>query len=249
MLQQTQVARVIPVWTRFIDEFPTPEVCAAAPLAQVLRAWQGMGFARRARYLHECAKTIVDIHHGRVPQAVAELRALPGIGSYTAHAVASFAFNSPVAVLDTNVGRVVARAIANRRLTPREAQAVASELLVTSAPAQWNQLMLDLGAQFCRATPLCDECPVRRHCEWHQQGGDDPAIKSGGVSKPQSKFAGSKRQQRGLVLRALGAGPSTKRQLGEVDGIDENRLDEVLAELSLDGLVARRGSKYQLPGD
>jgi len=249
MLQQTQVARVIPAWTSFLEEFPTPAACATAPLAQVLRAWQGMGFARRARYLHECAKTIANVHGGLVPPTVTELRALPGIGAYTAHAVASFAFHEPVAVLDTNVGRVVARAIANRRLTAREAQEVATELLPTSDSAQWNQLMLDLGAQFCKSKPLCEACPVQRHCRWRQRGGDDPAIKSGGVSQPQSKFAGSTRQQRGLVLRALGLEAATKRQLLTFDGIDAARLDDVLAALTSDGLISRRGPKYQLPGD
>jgi len=249
MLQQTQVARVIPAWLNFLELFPTPQVCAAAPLADILRAWQGMGFARRARNLQLAAQVIVYDFEGVVPSTPEALRTLPGVGAYTAHAVASFAFREPVAVLDTNVGRVVARAIANETLSAKRAQEVATELLGTTDSAQWNQLMLDLGAQFCRATPLCDTCPVASVCAWRRAGGPDPAVRSGGVSTPQTRFAGSLRQQRGLVLRNLGPTPMSRAVLERQVGIDSVRLSEVLDGLVSDGLVERRKSSYCLPGD
>jgi A/G-specific adenine glycosylase len=249
MLQQTQVARVIPAWINFLELFPTPQVCATAPLADILRAWQGMGFARRARNLQLAAQVIVEKFDGAVPSSAEALRTLPGVGAYTANAVASFAFGEPVAVLDTNVGRVVARAIANETLAPKRAQEVATELLGGSDSAQWNQLMLDLGAQFCRAKPLCDTCPVASACAWHRSGGLDPATGSGGVSTPQTRFAGSLRQQRGLVLRSLGSTPMSRGVLERQAGIDPVRLPEVLDGLVSDGLVERRKSSYSLPGD
>jgi A/G-specific adenine glycosylase len=249
MLQQTQVARVIPAWLNFLELFPTPQVCAAAPLADILRAWQGMGFARRARNLQMAAQVIVKDFEGVVPSTPEALRSLPGVGAYTAHAVASFAFREPVAVLDTNVGRVVARAIANETLSPKRAQELATELLGTTDSAQWNQLMLDLGAQFCRAKPLCDACPVASACAWRLAGGPDPAVRSGGVSTPQTRFAGSLRQQRGLVVRSLGSTPMSRAVLERQVGIDPVRLPEVLDGLVSDGLVERRKSSYYLPGD
>jgi A/G-specific adenine glycosylase len=249
MLQQTQVARVIPAWLNFLQLFPTPQVCATAPLADILRAWQGMGFARRARNLQLAAQVMVEKFDGAVPSTVEALRTLPGVGAYTANAVASFAFGEPVAVLDTNVGRVVARAIANETLSPKRAQGVATELLGGGDSAQWNQLMLDLGAQFCRAKPLCDTCPVAPVCAWHRSGGPDPASGSGGVSTPQTRFVGSLRQQRGLVLRYLGDRPMTRGLLERQTGIDADRLQEVLDGLQSDGLIERTKTSYCLPGD
>jgi A/G-specific adenine glycosylase len=249
MLQQTQVARVIPAWLNFLELFPTPQACATAPLADILRAWQGMGFARRARNLQLAAQVIVENFDGAVPSTAESLRTLPGVGAYTANAVASFAFREPVAVLDTNVGRVVARAIANETLSPRRAQAVATELLGGSDSAQWNQLMLDLGAQFCRAKPLCETCPVASACVWRQAGGPDPATGSGGVSTPQTRFDGSFRQQRGLVLRYLADRSMTRGVLVRQAGIDSGRLHAVLDGLLRDGLIERTKTAYSLPGD
>ena len=115
MLQQTQTSRVIAPWQRFLDHFPTPTACANAPLGDVLRLWEGLGFHRRAKFLHDTAIALRDNHGGTVPRDVKELRSLPGVGAYTANAIASFAFGTPTAVLDTNVGRILARAVANRR--------------------------------------------------------------------------------------------------------------------------------------
>jgi len=246
MLQQTQVSRVLPRYEAFLDAFPTPSACAAVPLSRVLLLWQGLGFTRRAKNLHDSARLIHEKFDGRVPATLAELRELPGVGAYTAAAVASFAFGVEAAALDTNVGRVLARALANERLTTKAAEALADDVLDRDDPGQWNQLMIDLGAQFCRATPRCDDCPVRRRCAWRQAGGHDPALRSAGVSTPQSTFAGSLRQQRGAVLRHLGAGPRTAKALAGAEGIDPERLDGVLDDLQRDGLIERVARTFRL---
>ena len=162
MLQQTQASRVVEPWTRFMDQFPTPRACAEAPLADVLVAWRGLGYHRRAKALHDAAKVLCERFNGAVPRSVAELATLPGVGEYTANAVASFAFGEAVAALDTNVGRVLARALANRPLTRGEAKELSTRLLGRSPSARFNQAMIDLGAQHCHASPRCVDCPLNR---------------------------------------------------------------------------------------
>jgi A/G-specific adenine glycosylase len=209
-----------------------------------------LGYHRRAKQLHEAARILRDEFHDEVPREPAQLRTLPGVGPYTANAVASFAFGERVAVLDTNVGRVLARALANRRLRVSEARALASELLPRTKVASFNQAMLDLGAQFCRATPRCEECPVATHCAWRQYGGEDPAPLSAGVSRRQPAFEGSNRQVRGRVLDALRQGPHSRRQLlVSLVGITAPRRNEALAGLLRDGLITRDGRTFSLAGD
>jgi A/G-specific adenine glycosylase len=250
MLQQTQTSRVIEPWTQFMARFPTPSSCAQASLKEVLTVWRGLGYHRRAKSLHEAARTLRDEFNDVVPRETAQLRSLPGVGPYTASAVASFAYGQPVAVLDTNVGRVLARALVNRRLGPSEAKALASELLPRTNSATFNQAMLDLGAQFCRATPRCAGCPVATHCAWRQRGGEDPAPQSAGVSRPQPPFDGSNRQLRGRVLNALRDGPHSRRQLvRNLVDVTASRRDEVLAGLVRDGLIAHRAQTFALAGD
>lgn len=246
MLQQTQTSRVLGPWKVFLERFPTPTSCADSPLSGVLTLWTGLGYPRRAKALHAAARMIRDEFSGEVPRSVIDLKRLPGVGDYTAHAVASFAFAEPVAVLDTNVGRVLARALANRSLRHREASTLAAHLVPRRGSSAFNQAMLDLGAQFCRATPRCDACPVSKHCAWHNEGGEDPAPFSAGVSRAQSAFLGSNRQLRGQVLRALGRGPCSLDELDvQVDALGARR-DEVLQGLIDDGLVSRRGSSVAL---
>jgi A/G-specific adenine glycosylase len=247
MLQQTQTSRVVEPWRRFLEQFPTPTRCADAPLSAVLTSWTGLGYPRRAKALHAAARVIRDEFAGDVPSDVPSLRQLPGVGEYTAHAVASFAFQRPVAVLDTNVGRVLARALENRTLVRSEARALAATLMPSQNSAGFNQAMLDLGAQFCRAAPRCDACPVRAHCAWRREGGDDPAPESAGVSRAQATFAGSNRQLRGSVLRALSEEPRTVRQLARILGdVAPSRRREVLESLVRDGLITREGASYCL---
>ena len=247
MLQQTQTSRVVEPWHRFLELFPTPTRCADAPLSAVLTAWKGLGYPRRAKALHGAARIVRDDYAGEVPSNVAQLLELPGVGEYTAHAVASFAFGEPVAVLDTNVGRVLARALENRTLRHAEARALAASLVPQRDSARFNQAMLDLGAQFCRATPICEFCPMRTNCAWHRDGGHDPAPRSAAVSRPQTTFKGSNRELRGRVLRELTASPRTARQIARVLGeVEASRRREVLEGLAHDGLITRRGQTYSL---
>ena len=231
-----------------MELFPTPSACANASLADVLSAWKGLGYPRRAKALHDSARILRDEYGDTVPSSVEELRRLPGIGEYTSAAVASFAFGGRAAVVDTNVGRVLSRALANRRLGQNEARTMAKELLPRKDAAAFNQAMLDLGAQFCRATPRCEICPLEKLCAWRREGGEDPAPLSAAVSRPQSTFEGSNRQLRGQVLRALLEGPRSRHQLSRVlSGAAVPRSDEVLTGLLRDGLITKRSNTYSLP--
>lgn len=247
MLQQTQTSRVIEPWRRFLECLPTPTDCADAPLSTILQLWGGLGYHRRAKALHSAARTIRDDFDGVVPDDVASLRSLSGVGEYTANAIASFAFGQRVAVLDTNVGRVLARALTNRSLAVCEARAVAKELLPRSGVASHNQALLDLGAQFCKSTPLCGSCPVRRSCAWQREGGDDPAPNSAGVSRPQSRFAGSDRQVRGRVLALLREGPASRVTLQRsLADVTLERRELIVSGLVNDGLVERTRRGWEL---
>ncbi|HEY5092299.1 MAG TPA: A/G-specific adenine glycosylase [Acidimicrobiales bacterium] len=250
MLQQTQTSRVVGPWRSFLDAYPTPKDCADATLAGVLQRWSGLGYHRRAKALHDAARIIRDEFNGEVPSEVVDLRRLPGVGDYTAHAVASFAYGKPVAVLDTNVGRILARALENRSLRASEARDAARALLPRRDSAGFNQAMLDLGAQFCRSSPRCDDCPVAGVCRWRLEGGLDPAPHSAAVSRPQPAFAGSDRQARGRVLAALREEPqSTTQLLKRLGDVGEVRTTNVIASLMRDGLVGRTGRLIHLSRD
>ena len=158
MLQQTQVLRVVPKWLAFMQRFPTVEHCAAAPLGDVLRVWQGLGYPRRARNLHAAAAEVARLGH--FPRSLEALLALPCVGQYTARAVQAFAFEIDAAVVDTNIARVYAR-VGGRSLTAREVQAAADEAVPKGSGWEWNQCLMELGAVLCRPAPNCGECPVQ----------------------------------------------------------------------------------------
>ncbi len=241
MLQQTQVDRVVPRWERFLRRWPDPAGCAAATVADVLTEWSGLGYPRRARDLHGAAVRVRDHHGGTFPRHLDDLLDLPGVGPYTARAVLAFSFEEDVAVVDTNVGRVLARR-AGRRLTPREAQLAADEWVPVGEGWAWNQGMLDLGALRCRpAVPECTGCPVRRTCLWARTGRPlpDPAAGSAGVSRRQAPFEGSARQARGRLMRALEAGPVPPSELSGVTGRDVAAAVVVADSLVADGLAVR----------
>ena len=253
MAQQTQVSRVVPAYLRFLDRFPTPAACAAAPLGEVLRAWQGLGYNRRARNLHRAAQVVVADHRGRVPSDLAGLLALPGVGAYTARAVLAFAFGADVGVVDTNAGRVVARAVAGRPVRPGEAQRLVDDMVPPGRGWTFGQALLDLGAGVCVArTPRCGGCPVRRRCRWTAEGhaDPDPGVGSAGVSTPQGRFDGSDRQGRGRLVDALRAGLVPAYAVPDVVGWpeDPDRAERVVARLVAEGLVvADRSGSLRLP--
>jgi A/G-specific adenine glycosylase len=243
MTQQTQVARVVPVYERFLRAFPTPAACAAAPLESVLRIWRGLGYNRRARNLHLAARAVVNEHSSKVPDDVASLEALAGVGSYTARAVLAFAYERDVGVVDTNAGRVLARAAAGRALRRAEAEDVVDAMVPPGMAWQFGQALLDLGATICAPVPRCRACPVRRRCRWSAARGaaPDPARGSSGVSRPQARFDGSDRQGRGRLVDALRDGPVPEREVAAMLGwsADPARAARVLAALVGEGLVVR----------
>ena len=244
MAQQTQVARVIPIYRRFLERFPTPAACAGAPLGEVVRAWRGLGYNRRARQVHQAATAIVADHGGHVPEGLAALESLPGVGPYTARAVLAFAFGHDVGVLDTNAGRVVARAAAGRSLTRGEAQRLVDAMVPPGQGWQFNQALLDLGATRCVAgVPQCAGCPVQRRCRWARRGRTepDPAPGSAVVSRRQAAFAGSDRQGRGRLVEALRHRSVRPDEVAEVMGWPDHpeRASGVVGRLVVDGLVVR----------
>jgi A/G-specific adenine glycosylase len=251
MLQQTQVVRVIPAWRAFLGRFPTPADCAAAPAGDVVRAWAGLGYNRRAINLHRAAVAMVERHGGAVPPSLPDLLALPGIGPYTARAVLVFAFEQRHGVLDTNTARVLARAQAGRRLARPEAQALADALVPTDQAWAWNQALLDLGATRCSTSrPKCDACPLAAadECTWWAAGRPepDPATGSAGVSGRQSRFAGSDREGRGRLVAALRDGPVATDEVAAVMGWpdDPDRARRVAAGVLGDGLARAAGDGW-----
>ena len=248
MAQQTQVDRVIPKWTAFLERFPTVQAAAEASAGDLIQMWDGLGYNRRALLLHRCAGEVVHRHSGVFPDDLDMLLALPGIGPYTARAVLAFAFEQDVAVVDTNVGRVLAR-LAGTSLAVKEVQVTADALVPDGAGWEWNQALLDFGATVCaKRTPRCGECPVRPICLWAGEG-IDPAIGSAAVSAPQSRFTGSDRQGRGRLIAALRDGPLSLRDALDALGFgsDKERAERVLAGLVRDEMVVSTSDEVALP--
>lgn len=241
MLQQTQVARVISKWPAFLEAFPTTEHCASAALGDILRLWQGLGYPRRARNLHEAARAIERM--GVFPETLEGLRGLPGVGAYTARAVLAFAFEIDAAVVDTNIARVFAR-VAGRRLTAGQVQALADATLPQGDSWRWNQCLMDLGATLCRPAPRCAGCPLNATCAWRGVGAD-PALGSAGVGRAQGRFEGSERQARGKLLKALAAGSVPVSDTPRV--MAHAAAHRLVAELCAEGLVRTDGDLLHLP--
>jgi A/G-specific adenine glycosylase len=250
MLQQTQVARVLPRYGPLLEQFPTIAACASAPVGDVVKAWHGLGYNRRAVALHRTATACVDRHGGELPTSLVDLQALPGIGPYTARAVLVFAHEADVGVLDVNAARVLARAVAGRPLRPVEAQATADEAVPAGRGWAWNQAMLDLGATVCtKRSPACGRCPVAASCRWRAGGGPDPAIGSAATGSAQSRFAGSDREGRGRFVAALRVGPVAGADVASACGwpADVTRAERVVGGLVADGLVVAVDGSWHLP--
>lgn len=240
MLQQTQAARVAPAYTAFLDAFPTVTGLAAAAPGEVVRRWRGLGYNRRAIALQRAARVIVDEHGGRVPDDLAALRALPGVGDYTARAVLAFAFGRDVAPVDTNVARVLSRAVVGAPLSRREAQQVADRVLPPGRAAAWTSALMDLGATVCTARRIdCPRCPLAARCAWRRRGDTaDPAAIGALRPRPQAPFADSDRAYRGRLVDALRRGRLRREELAAAAGLeDRSRLEAVVASLVRDGLA------------
>ena len=251
MLQQTPVARVIPRLEQWLERWPTPADLAAASPGDAVRAWQSLGYPRRALNLHAAAVAITERHGGMVPHDVPSLLALPGIGDYTARAVAVFAYGHRHPVVDVNTRRVLARAVhgvAEPSAAARRDLADMEAVLPESVPdaRMANAGIMELGAVVCTArSPKCDECPIAAQCAWRLAG--YPAF-TGTRAPVQKKFAGSDRQVRGLIMAELRASdmPVTPGEIGLVWAIDEQR-ERALAGLIADGLVVAADGAYELP--
>jgi A/G-specific adenine glycosylase len=241
MLQQTPVSRVVPKLEQWLERWPTPAALAASAPGEAVRAWNKLGYPRRALWLHACAVTIVEKFAGEVPRSVDDLLSLPGVGPYTARAVAVFAFGAHEPVVDTNIRRVIARhekGVADQG-APREKQDLADmdALLPSSALSPvFNQAIMELGALVCTSkSPRCGECPISASCAWLAAG--SPANASGTKPK-QKKYEGSDRQVRGAILSVLRecAHPVSSVDL-ESCWPEASARSRALASLLSDGLV------------
>jgi A/G-specific adenine glycosylase len=252
MLQQTPVARVEPVHRVWLEAWPTPADLAAAPSGEAVRAWGRLGYPRRALRLHAAATAIVQRYGGQVPSAYDDLRALPGVGDYTAAAIATFGFGRRHVVLDTNVRRVLARLVSGVELPPLAATAREKRLAEGLLPedeadaAAWSISLMELGALVCTATkPQCESCPVAERCAWRAAG--YPAYD--GPPRKAQTWAGTDRQCRGRLLGVVrdaeGAVPTSHLDQA---WHDPTQRDRCLASLVADGLLVKTAQSYALPG-
>ncbi len=260
MLQQTQVDRVIPKYLAFLEAFPSLAILAEAQPADVIRIWVGMGYNGRAVRLHRLAREVVERHGGRLPETVEELRTLPGVGPYTASAVACFAFGAAVPVLDTNVYRVLSRVAHGVEAPSRsEIGPLAADLAPRDggvSPSDWHQGLMDIGATVCTAArPRCMLCPLRELCAAAPtlQAGADRRLAEASVpySPKQSKFEGSTRYYRGRIVDFLRDHPGDDgAPIEEVAALAEGApttVEDLLAALERDGLVVRIAGRVRLP--
>ena len=234
MLQQTQVSRVIGAYPRFLERFPTVTALAHASLGDVLRVWSGLGYNRRARDLHRIAR----VHPRLLPRSVESLDALPGVGAYTAAAVACFAHGTPVAFAETNLRRVLGRLVLGRTATEREAVEIDERLMPKRHAAAWHHALMDIGALLCRSRePRCSACPLRPACRY--RGGAEA------VRRRQPPFAASDRRVRGAIVRALAKSSQTIAELGQLIG--DPRVPRLADVLAREGIVEIAGGRVRLP--
>ena len=242
MSQQTPVARVQPVWERWLERWPTPAALAAEPPGEAVRMWDRLGYPRRALRLWESARVMVERHGGEVPSDHDDLLALPGVGAYTAAAVASFAFGDPRTVVDTNVRRVLARTVTGSQHAAPALTAAEMRLADASMPDdpdaanRWNAASMELGALICTArSPKCDECPVSRLCAWQLAGrpADDAPARRG------QPWHGTDRQVRGRIVQLLRESPDPvpRHTLDLTWPDDASKVERCLTGLIGDGLV------------
>jgi A/G-specific adenine glycosylase len=257
MLQQTPVTRVLPRFAYWMDRWPTPEDLAKDSVAEAVKAWDRLGYPRRAKRLHEAATIITHTHQGVVPHDLDALLALPGIGDYTARAIRTFAFGIPEAIVDTNIRRVVARAVlgqasAGPAQTTKDRERVAnllSPLTDASEACVAAAGLMELGAVLCTPkNPACEQCPMAGSCAWKKAGYPDY---DGPVPSKQATFQGSDRQVRGIILRELRSSdiPVPKDFLATL-WPDETQFHRALKSLVDDGLIRRPTASsldYELP--
>ena len=248
MLQQTPVARVLPIYIEWMKRWPTPAALAAATPAQIITAWGRLGYPRRALRLHECAKVISTQYKGRIPDTQSELRELPGIGDYTSAAIIAFAFDERSLVLDINIRRLFARVIDGVEVptaAPTKSERRArEELIPTKNPHVWAAATMELGALICTAkNPKCGQCPLADQCIWRSLDyplSDQP--------KRTQSWHGTDRQCRGVIVQALRENPSlAKKEIMQLWDVP-SQVEKALLTLLEDGLlVEQKGQRFSLP--
>lgn len=253
MLQQTPVARVLPVWTQWMQRWPSPATLAAAEPADAIRAWGRLGYPRRALRLHAAAVAITEHFGAEVPASYDSLRTLPGVGDYTAAAVATFAFGQRHVVLDTNVRRVLTRAVTGDQFPARAPTAAERSVAAAALPttdeqaARWSIAVMELGALVCTArAPDCATCPIASTCAWRRAG--SPAWT--GPARRAQPWHGTDRQARGRILALLRESPAAvpMAALNSVTTVDDEQRARALTSLVTDGLVEIDSDHVRLPG-
>ena len=261
MAQQTQISRVLPAYLRFLQRFPTLAALSRASLGDVLREWQGLGYNRRARDLHRIART----HPAGLPRTLEALDALPGVGAYTAGAIACFAHGDPVPFADTNIRRVLGRVFLGRIASEREAVALDAEHISRRAPARWHSALMDLGATICTVrTPKCERCPLVANCLFRRAASgagdraaappagdaDDrpprPAHASATTSAKRNSYAASDRRVRGRIIATLATEPAGLTPAALMRAVGDDRI-ALLDALIAEGLVERHARRVRLP--
>lgn len=255
MAQQTQISRVLPAYGRFLRRFPTLAALSRASLGDVLREWSGLGYNRRARDLHRIARA----HPGGLPRTVADLDALPGVGAYTAGAVACFAYGDPVPFADTNIRRVLGRVFLGRIASEREAVALDAEHLSRRAPARWHSALMDLGATICTIrTPTCERCPLVATCLFRRAAAGAAVPTGGADDRPRRpthaptaaakgrSYATSDRRVRGRIIATLATEPAGLTSAALMRAVGDDRI-ALLEALIAEGLVERQGRRVGLP--
>lgn len=224
MLQQTQVLRVIPKYASFIKKFPSAKVLSKAPLSEVLKEWSGLGYNRRAKYLHEMARVVTEEHGGRFPKEYPSLRALPGVGQYTANAVRVFAYNEPEVLVETNVRTAVIHHFfsGTRTVDDFEVEKIAAAAATQQDPRRWHSALFDYGAHL-KASGVRNNSRSKHYTK-------------------QSRFKGSLREVRGAILRTLHNGPSSLPHVG----VTISHMRKALEGLERDGLIRKEKGKWRI---
>jgi A/G-specific adenine glycosylase len=245
MLQQTPVKRVLPVWSEWIDRWPTPADLAASKKSDAISAWGRLGYPRRAVRLHESAGLIARNFNNQVPRAIEDLRTLPGVGEYTAAAIASFAYQESALVMDINIRRFFARAIDGIETPTSAPSQIERRLRVELIPtdgALWAAATMELGALICTArTPLCDQCPVKKSCTWRAAGYPKSEI----VTKSQT-WTGTDRQCRGLIVQHLRENKSATKSALLKLWDDTDQSEKAIKSLIADHLIEATGNRFKL---
>lgn len=246
MLQQTPVNRVLPVWRQWLKIWPTPLDLARAKKSDVIKAWGRLGYPRRALRLHEAAGIIAREFENTVPSELEKLRSLPGVGDYTAAAIAAFAFNQPTLVLDINARRFFARAIdgiehptSNPSLVERQLR---SELIPDDG-AKWAAATMEFGALICTSkNPLCDLCPLKSECAWREAG-----YPKSEFDRKSQDWVGTDRQCRGVIVQALRENEKLSNIALKKLWHNNSQMESALKTLIADGLIETTGKSFRLP--